>query len=379
VPNSSQKLVALNVMASSQSEIPFRNVIFSDAVRPSDSIDLTNIKDKTILITGGASGFGAAFFREWAARGANVIIGDINERMGTELVAELRRSTGNANHHFIRLDVTNWQSQASFFKEASKLSPHGGIDCVVANAGIADGEENAQFEVPPDYSSMENPPAPRMKTLDVNLYGVMYTTTLALSYLSRNPGSEACSVGTCSRTRDRHLVLVASIAGLAPLPSQPIYATSKHGVVGLFRSLRFTAPIQHGIRVNMLHPYFVDTPILGSLGTVVLAGGGMAKIEDVVHAATRLVADQSVIGRALIIGGRADVQQVKAAGLQPADSLDKDHAIWDVYAHDFEQSDLFTRRIIAVTNLVTAARGWAGLFSDVSSKITATFWRLFGG
>lgn len=53
-------------------------------------------------------------------------------------------------------------------------------------------------------------------------------------------------------------------------------------------------------------------------------------------------------------------------------------AIWDVYAHDFEQSDLFTRRIIAVTKLITRARGWMGVVSDVTRKVAAVGWKALG-
>lgn len=235
--------------------IPYgSSVIHSDPVDCSKPIDQTNIKGKTIVITGGASGFGKACFEEWASHGANIILGDINDRAGTELVARMRASTNNSNHHFIHLDVTNWSSQACFFRQAARLSPHGGIDCVMANAGVAIAQENAAFEEPPDYSKMDDPVAPPMRTLDTNLNGLMYTTHLALSYLYSNPGSEKCQVDKHAGTRDRHLILVASIAGLASLPSQPLYAAAKHGVVGLFRALRVTVPIRQGIRINMINP-----------------------------------------------------------------------------------------------------------------------------
>jgi NAD(P)-dependent dehydrogenase (short-subunit alcohol dehydrogenase family) len=54
------------------------------------------------------------------------------------MIEDLRKTTGNRNHHYIHCDVTNWQSQVDFFKTAVKLSPSGGIDAVVANAGIVD-------------------------------------------------------------------------------------------------------------------------------------------------------------------------------------------------------------------------------------------------
>ncbi|KIW16046.1 hypothetical protein PV08_06097 [Exophiala spinifera] len=361
---------------STAGEVPYgSSSIHSDAIDCSEPINFDNLNGKTIVITGGASGFGKSCFELWATHGANIIIGDINDKTGTELVAHIRASSKNPNHHFIHLDVTSWESQAAFFKQAASLSPHGGIDCVMANAGIADAPENAVFEEPPDYAHTDNPPQPKMRTLDTNLDGVMFTTNLALSYLSRNPGSDRCEVGRKSAPRDRHLILVSSIAGLAGLPSQPIYAAAKHGVVGLFRSLRITTPIKHGIRVNMINPYFVDTPILGSLGALVLAGGGMASIEDVVEATTRLASDQSIIGRALMIASKTSEEHAHATGLE---RVVGSQAYWDVYAHDFGQSDLFTRRIIGVTNLVTQARGWAGIAQDVRKKVSAAVWKMAG-
>jgi len=366
-------------MASEEGIVPYKNAIFSPEVDFSAPINYLNFKGKTIVITGGASGLGAGFFEEFARHGANVIIGDINEKLGTSTVARIRQSSKNDDHHFVKLNVTDWKSQAEFFKQAARLSVHGGIDCVIANAGIADDRENAAFENPPDYSSMDNPPAPTMRTLDINLNGVMYTTNLAISYLSRNQGSRKCSPDAQSATRDRHLMLISSIAGTAALPTQPIYCTSKHGVLGLFRSLRITMPIVHGIRINVLHPYFVDTPILGPAGALVLAGGGMAKVEDVVSAGARLVADQSIIGRALMIGSRASVPQMRAAGFAEPYALEDGKAVWDIHGDDFQQTEVFTRRVIAVTNIVTSARGWSGMFSDIGTKLGGALFRLIPG
>ncbi|KAK5046754.1 hypothetical protein LTR84_007515 [Exophiala bonariae] len=357
-------------------QIPYgSSVIRSNAVDVSLPINYKNIAGKTILITGGASGFGAACFQQWANHGANVIIGDVNAQAGTELVARIRKETGNANHHFLSLDVSSWPSQAAFFKQAAKLSPHGGIDHVMANAGITSVPEEGSFQDPPDYATMEDPPAPVHRTLDINLTGVVYTTHLAIAYLSRNPGSRNCSVDEHTAPRDRHLILVSSLAGLSGLPSLPFYATAKHGVVGLFRTLRITGALKSGIRVNMINPYFVETPLLGIDGALVMAGGAMAKIEDVIEATTRLVADQGIIGRALVIGFRGPSSVAKAAGLQPVVA---DQAIWDVYAHDFEQSDVFVRRIIGVTNLIATARGWVGVISDVGAKLSRPFWKVLG-
>jgi len=105
-------------------------------IRQSPKLDLSqpydahNVKDKVILITGGASGFGAGFVRKWASHGATVIIGDINVKQGDATAREINAQLKGSNKvHFLHVDVTDWQSQVNFFKEAVRLSPHGGLDC----------------------------------------------------------------------------------------------------------------------------------------------------------------------------------------------------------------------------------------------------------
>lgn len=81
----------------------------SKPVDTSEPYDAAWVAGKTIVITGGASGFGEGFFRKWADNGANVIVGDINKVRGKVLVEEVRKKTGSKNHHFVYCDVTNWQ------------------------------------------------------------------------------------------------------------------------------------------------------------------------------------------------------------------------------------------------------------------------------
>ena len=101
----------------------------------------------------------------------------------------------------------------------------------------------------------------------------------------------------------------------------------------------------------------------------------MATVAAVVEAATRLVADQGIIGRGLVIAAKTSAEHAKAVGLEPST---EGQAIWDVYAEDFEQSDLFTRRIIGVTNLVTQARGWAGMWGDIGRRLSGKLWKALG-
>ncbi|KAL9101032.1 MAG: hypothetical protein Q9163_003674 [Psora crenata] len=343
-------------------------------IRRSPPIDLASpiddgwVKDKTILITGGASGIGEGFFRRWAAAGANVIIGDINVKKGDGLVREVQRQTGNEALHFFHCDVTDWQSQVRFFQSAVAVSPHKGIDTVVANAGIAD--VNPTFETPTGRDAVD-PHPPNMDVLDVNVKGVMYTAHLALYWLPRNPASVPSSPNhkPGEMTRDRHLLLLSSIAGLVPLPSQCLYTASKHAVVGLYRSLCGSA-FAHGVRVNMLCPFYVDTPILSAETRMLFAGGVMGKVEDVVEAATRFAADPRLCGRAVLVGPKMKAQLNDQGQWELVRGNDmKEQAIDEVFAQDYEQVDFATTRLVTLINLMVQLRGWSDWLKDILAAL----------
>lgn len=363
---------------------PYTPANMVQAIHQSPPLDLTIpyepswVKGKTILITGGASGFGAGFVRKWAENGATIIIGDINTPKGYALVQEVRRETGNKNIHFIHCDVTSWQSQVSLFKEAVKLSPHGGIDTVVANAGIAGTDHTAL----PKALDANAPPKPDFKILDVNLMGVMYTTHLAYFWLPKNPGSTDWST-LCSpseRVRDRHLLLLGSVASLAPIAVQPQYCAAKHAVLGLFRSLRSTS-FMHGIRVNLLCPYFIDTPILTTPARLLLAGGATGKVEDVVDAGTRFVADSRILGRAIVIGPKIHVKQNDTTGEWDVvgEGEGTETALWEPCADDWEDMEAFNRNIVRLLNQVQRVRGRFGWISDIGKAVKYGFGNLLGG
>lgn len=389
-----------------------------DCAKPYDASTLVG---KTILITGGASGFGAAFARHWARHGAHIVLGDINDGAGEALAAELRAASSSSfpGQHisYQHCDVTSWADQVALFQAALASSPTRRLDAVVAGAGIVDPAN--QFEQPRSSSSSSNgnssnsdkqhhttaplppPPAPpALNVLAVNLTGVMYTSHLALYYLAlKDPSSTSTSTSsssTTTSTRDRHLLLVSSIAGLIGLPGQPEYTASKHAVMGLFRALRGTSRATRGVRVNALCPYFVDTPLLGRGGRALLAGMPAARLEDVVDAATRLVADDGIVGRALVVGpamevvdggddldgsggggGKEEEWDDDDGGLGLAErvargergagsgSSTRRQAVWEVYGHDFERVETFVWRYLALLNALKAATGWLGTVRDL--------------
>lgn len=343
-----------------------------ETTRQSKPIDLSEpydpawVSGKTIVITGGASGFGAGFSRHWASHGANVIVGDINAKQGQALVEELRQTSPHS--HFIQCDVTNWKSQVALFRAAARLSPHGGIDGVVANAGIS-----GSVPKPSDTEDLDtdDPPEPQYKALDVNLKGVLYTVELAEFWLPRNPGSENAapdsSIPGNGVHRDRHLLLIGSLASITGFQLRE-YAISKHGVLGLFRSMRLTS-FRDGIRVNILLPYFIDTPLISTQGRLLLAGTGLGKPEDVVDAGTRFMADHRISGRSLVIGPKVRIDEDWQ--LLSEDSTEgRSTAIWEAFAHDHEQVDAFVARFVRLLNQVEIAKGWIGWGADLVRALT---------
>jgi NAD(P)-dependent dehydrogenase (short-subunit alcohol dehydrogenase family) len=351
----------------------------SPPVDCSKPYDTSTLAGKTILITGGASGFGAAFARHRAQYGAHLIIGDVRDRAGEALVAELRALPTTAPDQLItyqHCDVTSWTDQLALFNTAISLSPTGTLSAVVAGAGIVEKSDmlnpsptSTVFDLPHDLSSPSCPPPP-LKVLAVNLTGVMYTTHLALYHLPRNPADS-----------DRHLLLISSIAGVSPLPGQTEYTASKHAVMGLFRSLRGTAWMTKRVRVNVLAPYFVDTPLLPAAGMALLAGGAKAELEDVVDAGTRLMADEGVRGRALVVGPKmrvADEEEGEGGpgvrfveGERAGVEGERRQAVWEVYGHDYERVEVFVWRYLNALNLMRGIKGWIGMMRDL--------WGIYGG
>ncbi|TDD92930.1 SDR family oxidoreductase [Actinomadura darangshiensis] len=179
---------------------------------------------RVALVTGASSGIGAAIARRLAGSGAHVVIADLDEKQGSALAGQI----GGAFH---KTDVSVLADNEAAVEAA--VQRFGRLDVVHLNAGICGGTELD----PEQYR----------RTLSVNLDGVFYGVCAAVPQLQRQGG------GT--------IVVTASIAGLIGLPYDPIYTISKHGLIGLVRSLG-PALAPAGISINALCPNFVDTPLI---------------------------------------------------------------------------------------------------------------------
>ena len=228
-------------------------------------------KGKVAVVTGGASGIGLASARLLAAHGARLVIADIDSDAGAAAVREIESKGGQAR--FIRTDVTKAGDLASMLGYASKQ--FGRLDIVINNAGVDDA---GQDFFAPGATRWE-------RTLAIDLVAVIRGTQLAVQRMRRQGGGI--------------VINVASMGGLIPMATGPVYAASKAGVIHFSRSLAYLA--DEGIRVNVICPTFTDTPLVRAHGDVVMQAmkqevGGLLTPEQVAEGVLELVRDDSRAG-----------------------------------------------------------------------------------
>lgn len=203
-------------------------------------------RDAVCLVTGGASGIGAALSRELGLRGAHVILADRQEERAVRVAGEIESAGGRARA--AALDVRDPEAFETLV--ADTLGDAGRLDYLFNNAGIGVG---GFFE---DHSLED-----WRYIVDVNLMGVVH-------------GARAAYPRMCEQGFG-HIVNTASMAGQIGTPGLASYSTTKHAVVGLTRSLRAEAR-EYGVRVSAFCPGVIDTAILdggGAYGRIVGPSG----------------------------------------------------------------------------------------------------------
>ncbi|XP_043559108.1 15-hydroxyprostaglandin dehydrogenase [NAD(+)]-like [Chiloscyllium plagiosum] len=194
------------------------------------------LQGKVALVTGAAQGIGKAIAEILLKNGAKVSLLDINVPTGEATKAAFEQVYGAENILFLPCDVTSEnQLKDCFGKTLEKFQR---LDIVCNNAGISDREN---WE----------------KCLSVNLVSVIKGTFLGIQHMSKETGGKGGVI-----------VNIASMAGLIPFFLGPVYAASKYGVVGFTTSLSLTCLEKHGVRLQVLCPGFVDTPLLTGLKSV---------------------------------------------------------------------------------------------------------------
>ena len=194
------------------------------------------------LVTGGASGLGAATVRRLAGAGANVVIADVREDTGEALAGELGERT-----LFAKTDVTDADSMGQAVRTA--VARFGGLHILVNCAGIGIAERVLGKSGPHDLAAFN-------RVIQVNLIGSFNALRLAAAAMAENPPNDEGERGV--------IISTASVAAFEGQIGQAAYSASKGGIVGLtLPAARELA--RYGIRVLAIAPGLFDTPLLAGL------------------------------------------------------------------------------------------------------------------
>ena len=190
-----------------------------------------SLANRSIIVTGGASGIGAATCREIASQGARVTVADINQDGAQQVADQVTKNGGQAIA--VQSDVSLLDDCQALVD--STVEQFGRIDGAFLNAGIVIGSTIKDG----DLDAWQ-------KVMDVNLTGPYLGLRTIVPHL----------------TSGASIVLTASVAGLRGSPYMPSYIATKHGVVGLAKAAAAEFA-RDGVRVNAICPGGIETPILG--------------------------------------------------------------------------------------------------------------------
>jgi 3(or 17)beta-hydroxysteroid dehydrogenase len=243
------------------------------------------LENKVALITGAASGMGASMARIFAREGAKVVVADILDQEGRDIVADITRANGAAI--FQRLDVSSeaeWQAATE-----ATLAAYGRLDILVNDAGLSGSAEDDLF----DTAAWE-------RLMAVNARGVFLGMKFAIPAMKQQGGGSIVNISSISGITGQHQIHVG-------------YNASK----GAVRTLTKAAAVQHGadnIRVNSVHPGLMP-PMRSSGRTAdpeVRAGllrqvpmGRAGRVEEVANAVLFLASDEAsyITGAELYVDG----------------------------------------------------------------------------
>jgi len=236
---------------------------------------------KVVLITGAASGIGAALAQRFVGEGASVVLGDVNQSAGTALAAQLGERAA-----FQPVDVSDCEQVERWI--GSAIARCGRLDVLCNNAGIG------SYGRTPDVT-----PEVWRRVLETDLFSVFYACRAAIPHLRAGGGGS--------------IVNTASISGLGGDYGLSAYNAAKGALVNYTRTLAIDHACE-GIRVNAVCPGPIDTPLLGRLIALpaitaayeqVIPLGRIGRAAEVAAAIAFLASDDAsyITGAMLVVDG----------------------------------------------------------------------------
>lgn len=228
-----------------------------------------------VLVTGGASGIGAAIARHWANMGSDVLITDVADDLGTQVATEI----GATYQH---LDVTSdseWQALAEKHEPFNTVFLNAGISTPGHFFGNTEKSSEQKFSVDA-----------YRRVMSINVDGVVFGVAHLADTMAAHGGGD--------------IVVTASMAGLYPIEADPIYGLTKHAVLGFVKSM---APslMTKGVCLSAICPFFVDTPLVDAEAQALIreTGFDILTVDNVVEGAQMAVAERAPGSQWIIFPG----------------------------------------------------------------------------
>ena len=246
------------------------------------------MKDKVVLVTGGAAGIGKATALRFAEEGAKVVICDLDEEKGNQTAKELGEDAS-----FFKVNVAKREEVRTWVKDV--LDKYGKIDVLINNAGILRDGQIVKYKDGQVVKEMSE--ADWDLVIDVNLKGVFNCTQAVIPAMIENKGGA--------------IINATSIVGEDGNFGQTNYVATKSGVIGMTKV--WTRELgKYNIRVNAIAPGFTATEILNSMPEKIIEGmkkktplGRMGLPRDIANAYLFLASEEAsfITGQTLRVDG----------------------------------------------------------------------------